>query len=441
MTRLAEARRTERRPQMTALALFLAASALSGCPATAPTPPPARPTPRQTTAPPKPAPPKPTRAFGDARTIYTSTLRGAWRHTLLGVDAARGEVFLRAELPGKTPRFVIDTIDLRTGALADRWEATPDRARKLVGGYPRFVAPTGDDASGLTRFATMITRSGPWSTREAPSPLTVRPSPRGDRIIRGEAPAGGQDGDWLMMRDTATSQPRRLDVGLAASYAPNFSPDGQRVAWIGGHARFARRGARVGYVLHVADLRTSPPTLTAIPTVRDVLRAPIWSADGARLFALGRVGARQCAYEVAIPSHKATSLWCHDGPLDLMVLPDGHRALALASPAQGDGPRALRLLDARQQDGPVGAALQLKGVSGMGPFGLPHGDGRALVFTRHGQGIALIDLTSWRVVAEHVLPDGDAFLSGRHTARIVHDELIMLRHQGAQTALVGLRVP
>ncbi len=370
---------------------------------------------------------------GDVRLIHRVDWPDAWGQFLVGVEP-EGRAHLRLTLAGDTPRFALDTIDLKSGERVSRWEATPELAARMVGRYPRFEGVSGDFVADLGRYAGMLRASGPWRHRETAPPLAVSASPDGARAIYAVPPDDGQDGDWLMLVELATGAQRRIDEGIRASYVAKFSPDSRAVAWIGGSSEFARPGRQVGYVLRVAALDGSP---RAIPEVRGVIRAPLWSPDGRTLWAMGhgRDRRERCLYRVSVPGFEVTRLECHDGDVDVVMSEDASRMMLLQHPLR-EGAQQLVWLDPREDE--VLARHEVSGVHGVGEFGRVLGKDRALLYADGGQSLVIYEPMTGAEVQRVEL--GEDPVAGRHTTQLAGDELILLRRSEGAVEVVGVTV-
>jgi hypothetical protein len=371
---------------------------------------------------------------GDVRLIHRVEWPDAWGQFLVGVEPKARRAHLRLTVAGETPRFALDTIDLSTGERVARWEATPARAARMVGRYPRFEGVSGEFVEDLGRYARMLRASGPWRHRETAPPLAVSASPDGARAIYAVPPDDGRDGDWLMLVELATGAQRRFDEGIRASYVAKFSPDSRAVAWIGGSAEFARPGRQVGYVLRVASLDGTP---RAVPEVRGVIRAPLWSPDGRTIWAMGhgRDRRERCLYRVSVPSFDVARLECHVGDVDVVMSEDASRMMLLQHAPQG---RAQRLvwLDPRTDD--VLARHEVSGVHGVGEFGRVLGEDRALLYVDGGQALVIYEPMTGAEVQRVDL--GEDPVAGRHATQLAGDELILLRRRDGAVEVVGVTV-
>jgi len=379
--------------------------------------------------------------FGDVRVVHDLDWPDPWGAQLIGVDADAQRAFVRLEQRSTPRRFAIDTIDLAGGRSLERWSATQRQADALVDTYPRFKPISGSFEDDLTRFTRMLESAGPWSERETATPLAVTPSPSGTHVIHGAKPTDGRDGDWLMLTELETGEVRRFDKGLRASYHPNFSRDGERVAFMGGAERFARRGQRVGYVLHVAALTG---TARAIPEVRDVLRTPMWSADGDTVYAIGRgeTRASRCLFAVLLGgAFTPRTLMCHDQAFDIVLDADSGTAMLLLQPSPPDPSvttRELVWLDL--EGGEIKARHSVPEAQGMGTFGAYLGPERALLFANHNARLLVMDLASGEVLNDVDLASEETSYLGRHTTQVVGDEVVLLRRVGKQAQVVAVRI-
>ena len=373
----------------------------------------------------------PTAQIGDIRVIHTIDWPAPWGHFLIGVDADARTALIRLEHRGDPPRFAHEIVDLDRGARYKRWEARPEQAKKMIdGGYPTFRPLTSSFPRDLARYAQWLADVGPWSHCEASPPLGVQVAPNGEHIVYARRPDGRRDGDWLMLANARGETLRRLGPTLRASYAPNFSPDGAHIAFIGGSAAFARPGKQVGYVLHIADVRGDD--LVAIPKVRGELRTPIWSADGATIWALGQHRNARCVWEIGVADRSATPILCHNGPIDLSLNPSTSALAILLGDKEVGRTRQLALWNVAA--GRVIQRMEVADVQGMGRFGIWLDDTRMALFTREGAGLTIVAPAEGDVLDEvslEVSPNGS--ILGRHGASLVGDEIIMLRHSGAGT--------
>lgn len=380
----------------------------------------------------------PTTPASDIRTIANIKWPDTIGVNLLGVDVTRKLAYLQLKKRSAPFEMVIDAYNLKTGKRVMRWSADKKQAPKLVQGYPRFVAFNQNFNRDLQRYAEILRRIGPWSHREATAPLGVSVSPDGQHILYTTPPKGGRDGDWLMLAQG--SRTRRFARQVPASYRVNFSPDSANVAWMGGQAKYARRGKLLGYVLHTADMKG---TIKTYPQIRDMLRTPQWTQKSDGLFALGKVtqstGIKQCIFYVDVQTQKTKSLYCYDGDMDFIYNPEDGQLLVLQHP----GPqhtttakkRKLVLLDGLRFK--QLAQYEVDTPLGFGAFGHFLSGKSVALFTHGGQKITIIETQSGRVI--HTI-DLDGNLGGRHTSQVVDGEMILLRYQNNRVSLIGARV-
>lgn len=356
--------------------------------------------------------------------------------SLVGVDPNRRSALVQLEDPRGTPKLSWRVISLDTGETTREWTATPKRARSMVKGYPAFRGVDSDFSSDLVTYANLLSDIGPWSHREATPPLSVLPSPDASLIVHGQQPGDGADGDWLVLYDQEGKRRGRVDRGLRASYNPSFSPDGAHIAWIGGSAQFARAGKQIGYVLRLAN--TSNPTKhVAIPAVRDVLRTPIWSLDGETMFVSGqRSRRRRCLFSVKVSSRSVQELLCLDGEFDLIASPSTRTAMLLHHPPEVSDTK--ELLHVSLETGELLTRAQVLSPQGFGAFGFWLGDDAFAALTRLGKTLDVINVNTGERSRTIELARGSE-LRGRHGARVIDDELIILRQTAEkQIELIAL---
>ena len=202
--------------------------------------------------PPPPLPPTPLPAvdvvWSDADPYLSSVL--------LGVDEDKHQALIRRDRLYKTERWMIDTIDLGTGTLVDRWEATPTNAHAWLdldreGAFHAVAGPFQPD---LARYATMLraTRGNHTDEHFAVSEGNVLYATN-DKSCEGNLSrcvAVGGFTTWLA--DEAGRNPRRL-ASTFASYAA-FSPDGKWVTFLGCKSRCSMEG----YTIFVARVDGGP---------------------------------------------------------------------------------------------------------------------------------------------------------------------------------------
>ncbi len=181
--------------------------------------------------------------------------------TLVGVDVQARRALLRLE-SGAPPKLALDTIDLEGGTRVERWEASAEKVAAAHGANT-FRPLTDAFETDLARFARMLRTAGPWALRGTPLQPVVVVSDDASRILYGAPPSDGSDGDWLYVVDGEGRHTTRIDVGMRASYAPVFSPDGARVAFRG------CAGSPCDYGLYVANV-PKPPTTEKLPRPRRV---------------------------------------------------------------------------------------------------------------------------------------------------------------------------
>lgn len=350
--------------------------------------------------------------------------------SLVGVDPGERTALIQLEDPRDPPALSWRVISLDTGETTREWTATPKRARSMVKGYPAFRGVDSDFSSDLVTYANLLGDVGPWSHREATPPLGVLPSPDASLIIHGQQPEDGADGDWLVLYDQDGKKRGRLDRGLRASYNPSFSPDSAHIAWIGGSAQFARAGKQIGYVLRLANT-LNPTKHIAIPTVRDVLRTPVWSLDGETVFVSGqRSRRRRCLFSVQVSSREASELLCLEGEFDLIASPSTQTAMLLHHPPAA---RELKeLLHVSLETGEILSRTQVSSPQGFGAFGFWLDDSAFAALTRLGKTLDIIDVEAGEISRTIEAP-ADNELRGRHGARVLGSELIILRQTADKT--------
>lgn len=373
--------------------------------------------------------------IGQVRTIHTLDWPGSWGQFLVGVG--KQEALVRLEQGGKSPRLAFAMIDLGKGALVEQWEAKPSRASSMIAGYPGFRGMRDGFDEDLAKYSDWLVRVGPWAHREATPPFGVHVSPTGEHIIYSQQPEDGRDGDWLMLADANGRKVSRFDDGLRASYNANFSPDGQTVAWMGGSRDYAKPGKQVGYVLRIAFVTGK---MWDVPQIRDEIRTPFWSTDGAKVWAIGRRSRRdRCLYSAEIATRHVEALYCFDGAIDPMISPDGKQMLLMLSPEGGGDSREVVVLDL-QEGGEINR-FTLPGAKGLGRFGVWLDTQTAVFFARADSALHIIRPSTGELLHEIDLSN-EGQIRGRLGAGLFGDELILLRQpsDSKDVQVIGVRV-
>jgi hypothetical protein len=359
------------------------------------------------------------------------TAWAGWDVRLLGLNADASRAWLWKGRPDpKDPALVIEEVDLTRGLPVGAWRATPARADAILDRFPTFRPLSGSFEEDLVRFAALVRQTGPWSLRARALTPSVA-SPDDGRFILHEAPPDdGKDGDWLILRDAQGHNPRRLDVGLRASYNPQLSPDGARVAWRACSPKHAPPGANCGYVLALASLGPEPTPPTLIPAAADPT-PPVWSADGASLWVVDEAPRKACLLRVpTAPPHKPAPVACAEGLRDLHFQQDPTGVVGLLAGWEGD-PQA-PTLSLWLVSLPDGASLGRAKVEAAAGPGLLVDHHRAVVPLRSG-GVRVLDLPRAKH-ADHAPSQGR--LGGLEAARLAPDGRLIL----LQTYLGGLEL-
>lgn len=365
--------------------------------------------------PPEVVPPLPEAPKGAVRKVYSDEWFGAV--TLVGVEVATKRAILRLE-SGAPPKLAVDTIDLAGGARVERWEATAEKVAAAHGANT-FRPLTGAFEADLTRFAGMLRAAGPWALRGTPLQPVVVVSDDANRVLYGAPPTDGTDGDWLYVVDGEGKNTTRIDVGMRASYAPVFSPDGARVAFRG------CAGSPCDYGLYVASV-PKPPIKEKLPRPRRIgnvslSKPPVWSKSGAHLYGVGADKRRVCLFRAsADAAGKVATVACSDGRDPSFAQdPDG-RTGAFCSTFGKAGEHVAEcawieldsgeVLARRTIDRGVGAGA----LSASGLFAVPLSKG----------GVAVVDFVAGK---EGRAADSEGWFSGFDTTRWIGDEVILLR--------------
>jgi hypothetical protein len=241
--------------------------------------------------------------------------------TLLGVDLAHRRAFIK--LRSRRPsRYAIDTIDIDTGKRLTRWEADGNSARHLADYDARYAPLDGDHGGDLSRLAGMV---GTWSSRaqrEGSAWPVADASADGKHVVYMREPAGGKQGDWLMLRDVDRGREIRIGQRTVASYDAKFSPDGEQLAWRGCVGRHPCR-----YFLFVSTLEAARRGVLPFrfPNVREP-RGPLWSPDGKAVYVLATVHGERCVVRATPGSRKP---WRRPAAKPVLCAPQLH-AFALS---------------------------------------------------------------------------------------------------------------
>lgn len=374
-------------------------------------------------------PPLPAAPAGAIRKIYADDWFGAV--TLVGVDAKARHAILRLE-SGAPPKLAIDTIDLTSGTRVERWEASADKIGAAHGANT-FRPLTDGFETDLARFAAKLRAAGPWSLRGTPLVPVVVVSDDPSRILYGAPPTDGSDGDWLYVVDGEGRHTTRIDVGMRASYAPVFAPDGARVAFRG------CSGSPCDYGLYVVDV-PHPPTTDRLRRPRRIgsislAKPPVWSKDGRYLFGVGAQRSKVCLFRVSsdAAAGKVETVACSDGRDPSFAQDPEGRTGAFCSTFGKAGEHVAecawieldssQVLARRAIERSVGAGA----LSAGGLFAVPLSKG----------GVAVIDFVAGK---EGRAADSEGWFSGFDTTQWLDEEVILLRkpEQGRGIELVAL---
>ncbi len=349
------------------------------------------------------------------RKLYRDEWFGAV--SLIGVDPRARRAVLRLE-SGAPPRLAVDTVDLATGSRVERWEATPERVAALRGA-PTFRPLTSTFEEDLVRFAGKLASLGPWAHRGTPLVPTVVVAPEARHILFGAPPTDGTDGDWLWVVDAAGRNPKRIDVGMRASYSPSFSPDGARVAWRG------CGGSPCDYGIYVAPTPSSvsaerPPRPRRLGSII-ASKPPVWSLDGLALFVVGPKGKQSCLFRVQLDARaKVDALQCLEVRDPSFAQDPEGRTGAFCGTRGTAGSHTMDCLWVHLEDGAVverhaidrGVGAGVLSPSGL--FAVPLAKG----------GVAVVDLVTGR---HGRAAESEGWFSGFETTQWIEDELILLR--------------
>ncbi len=365
---------------------------------------------------------------GAVRKLYADDWFGAV--TLIGVDAETRRAILRLE-SGAPPKLALDTIDLRAGKRIERWEASADKVA-AAHGADTFRPLTGAFETDLARFAGMLRAAGPWSMRGTPLQPVVVVSDDASRILYGAPPSDGSDGDWLYVVDGEGRHTTRVDVGMRASYAPVFSPDGDRVAFRG------CAGSPCDYGLYVTNVPRPPTTERRTRPRRlgniSLSKPPVWSKSGRHIYGVGTDRRRVCLFRAGSDAAgKVTTVACSDGRDPSFAQdPDG-RMGAFCSTFGTAGAHVAECAWIELETGDVLARRTVERGVGTGALGA---SGLFAVPLSRG-GVAVVDFVAGK---EGRAADSEGWFSGFDTTQWIGDEIILLRkpEQGKGIELVSL---
>ncbi len=330
---------------------------------------------------------------------------------LVGVDARGTRALLRME--SQRPRRVaLDSIDLRAGVRADRWESrSAGREARSAYAFRSFGGRFEDD---LRRFAGLLRWASPATAHGVLGSPTVTSTADGASIVFGAAPGDGSDGDWLYLLGSGRAGRRRLDPGLRASYAPAFSPDGAHLSF------WACAASPCSYAVYVGRLG-QPAARVALS---GVTRPPVWSVAGDRLFAVSHRDAQgDCLYAIGSEAPRvAREVRCVKGLSEVEFVQDPTGATGVISGFHGDaGDPTYSYQWIRLDDGADLGRREVHHASGAGALG-PTG---VLAIPMQRGDLGLVDLASRRDV---LIPSRTSWFFGLETTRWTEDgRLVVLR--------------
>ena len=334
--------------------------------------------------------------------------------TLLGVDAKRMRAVIKLD-SADPPRVAIDTIDLAKGERVERWEATGDQATRAMRG-PAFTALSGSFDKDLSRYASLVGELGPWHLRQPLTAPTFAVAPGRKHVLFGSTPTDGSEGDWLFsMADDGKH--KRVDHGLRASYSPVFSPDGERVAFIGCVT------SPCDYGVFLARIGDDKPRRA--PGIQRA-SSPMWTAAGDSVLTVGARGPERCLFRIGRDAVTPKALHCVKGLEDVSFAqdPDG-RTAALAGVRGVPGKQVVdvtwilladsTVLGTQSIDRAVGSSV----LSSSGLMALPMQRGA----------VGAVDLVTG---SSTIIPESEGWFFGFEGARWVGDSLIVLRKTEGQ---------
>ena len=362
--------------------------------------------------------------------------------SLVGVGAKAEEAVVLLRDRQKPYGFALDTYDLRTGQRTQRWEASPEHARALVKGYPRFRTLTGAFEADLARYAGFVRRAAGWAHQEETAPLNVTVSPDARHILYTVPPGRGKDGDWIHRASPEGKFMGRFAPMVRASYRLNFSPNSMHVAWMGGQPKFATSYQQVGYVLHVSSPEGNAPR--TFPKVRGLLRTPLWTPDSRALFALGRVrrrdGIKQCLFYVDLTkpdSDAVEQVFCDAGTLNLSYAPAHERLLVLRPAQPGAAQQRVVIFDTKTRR--QLAQHLVPAPRGLGRFAHVISKERIALHHQDGRHVHVVDAATGALERSiEVAPDGS--YDGRHTTQVVDGAMVVVRRDAQGASLVRVKL-
>lgn len=329
--------------------------------------------------------------------------------TLLGVDAKRLRAVVKLD-SADPPRVAIDTIDLKSGERVDRWEATGAQAERAMRG-PAFTSLSGSFDKDLSRYAKLVGDLGPWHLRQPLSAPTFAVDSGRKHVLFGSTPTDGSEGDWLFSM-SEDGKHKRLDHGLRASYSPVFSPDGDRVAFVGCAT------SPCDYGVFLAKIGDDKPRRA--PGIQRA-SAPMWTAAGDSVLTVGVRGAERCLFRIGRDAVTPKALHCVKGLEDVSFVQDPEgRTAALAGVRGEPGKQVVDVTWILLADSTVLGTQSIPravGSSVLSASGL-----MALPMQRGAVGA--VDLVTG---SSTIIPDSEGWFFGFEGARWVGDSLIVLR--------------
>jgi hypothetical protein len=274
---------------------------------------------------------------------------------LLGVDPVRGVAVVWEQTKRKRP-FVVETIDVHSGEVVDRWEAS---------GVPSV---------DQERIAATVAGARYWLHDGVPSA----------QLVPGTAHVAYRDGEAVRISDERGVL-TDLFEGSNLNQREHLAPDGERAAWVW----FA--GTTDRFSLVVAPIVPDPSRKSAVDVDGWAQSGPLWTVDGRSVLLTATDTAHACLYRADVEPLELWTVACFDGASGMSLAVAGdHAALLVHHGFATAEARWLALPDGTELARVDGLAVQGSHTEDL----LVDEHGRLAMLEPGGHGLVAVDLTT-----------------------------------------------